>query len=51
MRAGDDVLAAVAAAEDPIELVAVHDDRMAEAVAGRAPVVVSGHFHENRAGS
>jgi hypothetical protein len=26
--------------------VAVHDDRMTEAVAGHVPVVISGHFHE-----
>jgi predicted phosphodiesterase len=36
-------------ATDPVEVVAVHDDRMAEAVAGLVPVVVSGHFHETRA--
>lgn len=47
--AGDEILSAMTTADDPIELVAVHDDRMAEAVAGRVPVVVSGHFHENRA--
>lgn len=29
----------------PPDIVAVHDDRMAEAVAGRVPLVVSGHFH------
>jgi predicted phosphodiesterase len=27
------------------DIVAVHDDRMAESVAGRVPLVVSGHFH------
>lgn len=27
-------------------VVAVHDDRMAESVAGRVPVVISGHFHQ-----
>lgn len=32
--------------EDPVDVVAVHDDRMAEAVAGRVPLVISGHFHE-----
>ena len=29
----------------PPDVVAVHDDRMAEPVAGRVPLVVSGHFH------
>jgi predicted phosphodiesterase len=47
-RAGDRI------AEDldsspAVDLVAVHDDRMAEAVAGRVPVVISGHFHETSA--
>jgi hypothetical protein len=27
-------------------VVAVHDDRMAESVAGRVPLVISGHFHK-----
>lgn len=30
----------------PVDIVAVHDDRMAESVAGRVPLVLSGHFHE-----
>jgi hypothetical protein len=29
----------------PPDIVAVHDDRMAESVAGVVPLVVSGHFH------
>jgi predicted MPP superfamily phosphohydrolase len=33
-------------AGDPPAIVAVHDDRMAEAVAGLVPLVLSGHFHE-----
>ena len=33
----------------PVDIVAVHDDRMAEAVAGRVPLVVSGHFHQTGA--
>ncbi len=37
------------ASEQPVDVVAVHDDRMAEAVAGRVPVVISGHFHETTA--
>jgi predicted phosphodiesterase len=31
--------------EVPPDVIAVHDDRMAEALAGRIPLVVSGHFH------
>jgi predicted phosphodiesterase len=30
----------------PPDVVAVHDDRMAAAVAGAVPLVVSGHFHQ-----
>lgn len=30
----------------PPDIVAVHDDRMAEAVAGYTPLVISGHFHK-----
>jgi predicted phosphodiesterase len=30
------------------DLVLVHDDRMADDAAGLVPLVVSGHFHENR---
>ena len=33
----------------PSTSIAVHDDRMAEAVAGRVPLVISGHFHETTA--
>ncbi len=33
----------------PVDIVAVHDDRMAEAVAGRVPLVLSGHFHQEQA--
>jgi predicted phosphodiesterase len=35
--------------ERPPDIVAVHDDRMAEAVAGTVPLVVSGHFHQQSA--
>jgi predicted MPP superfamily phosphohydrolase len=35
--------------DDPVDLVAVHDDRMTETVVGRVPLVISGHFHETRA--
>ncbi|MGZ4108687.1 MAG: metallophosphoesterase family protein [Actinomycetota bacterium] len=30
----------------PVDIIAVHDDRMAEAAAGRVPLVLSGHFHQ-----
>jgi predicted phosphodiesterase len=30
----------------PPDIVAVHDDRMAEAAAGYTPLVISGHFHK-----
>lgn len=30
----------------PPDIVAVHDDRMVEELAGQAPLVISGHFHE-----
>jgi len=35
--------------DEPPAIVAVHDDRMVEALAGRFPLVISGHFHETRA--
>jgi predicted phosphodiesterase len=37
------------AALPPVDILAVHDDRMAEAAAGRIPLVLSGHFHEEEA--
>lgn len=46
---GPEILEGVETSERPVDLVAVHDDRMAEAVAGYAPDVISGHFHETRA--
>ena len=49
-RAAGEVIAAdLDLAVEPVDLVAVHDDRMAEAIAGRVPLVVSGHFHDTRA--
>jgi predicted phosphodiesterase len=56
----DDVFAARVRAEGPrvladvqeqprVDIVAVHDDRMAEAVAGYVPLVLSGHFHREEA--
>jgi predicted phosphodiesterase len=47
--AGEVVLADLDVATEPIDVVAVHDDRMAEAVAGRVPLVLSGHFHRTDA--
>ena len=50
MAGADPVVAKdVDALQDPPDLVAVHDDRMAESVAGRVPLVISGHFHETSA--
>jgi predicted phosphodiesterase len=43
--AGARVAAAIAGLSVPPDIVAVHDDRMAQSVAGRVPLVVSGHFH------
>jgi len=42
---GFHILDAVSSLRAPPDIVAVHDDRMAEAVAGYVPLVVSGHFH------
>jgi len=38
----------VAALPTPPDIVAVHDDRMAQSVAGSVPLVISGHFHITR---
>jgi predicted phosphodiesterase len=46
--AAERVLADVAALPEPPDVVLVHDDRMAEGLAGLVPLVVSGHFHEAR---
>jgi predicted phosphodiesterase len=42
---GPRILADVQNMPRPPDVIAVHDDRMAEAVAGVAPLVISGHFH------
>jgi predicted phosphodiesterase len=42
---GPTVAADIAALPAAPTVVAVHDERMADAVAGQVPVVVSGHFH------
>jgi hypothetical protein len=38
----------ISALPEPPDAVLVHDDRMAEEAAGRVPLVLSGHFHEDR---
>src|SRR5439155_10060903 len=43
--AGPRILSGVSGLRTPPDIVAVHDDRMAEAVAGSVPFVASGHFH------
>jgi predicted phosphodiesterase len=47
--AAEQVLEDVGALPEVPDIVAVHDDRMAATLAGLVPLVVSGHFHENRA--
>ena len=44
--AGPGILFDVSRLSHPPDIVAVHDDRMAETVAGHAPLVISGHFHQ-----
>ncbi len=48
--AGPRILADVESAARPPDLVAVHDERMAETVAGQVPLVISGHFHRDAVG-
>lgn len=45
-QAGAELAEELASGGEPPDIVAVHDDRMAEAAAGLVPLVVSGHFHE-----
>jgi predicted MPP superfamily phosphohydrolase len=47
--AGDVIAADLDQIDEPVDVIAVHDDRMAEAVAGRVPLVISGHFHATNA--
>ena len=47
--AGPVIAQDLAALDEPPDILAVHDDRMAEAVAGEVPLVISGHFHETTA--
>jgi predicted MPP superfamily phosphohydrolase len=44
---GPRVVDDITALPSPPDIVAVHDDRMAEGAAGLVPLVASGHFHEN----
>jgi predicted phosphodiesterase len=46
--AAERVAADVGALVEPPDIVLVHDDRMAAGVAGMVPLVLSGHFHDNR---
>ena len=46
--AAERVAADVSALPEPPDIVLVHDDRMAARAAGMVPLVLSGHFHENR---
>lgn len=46
---GEVIAADLEASDEPVDVVAVHDDRMAEAVAGDVSLVISGHFHETAA--
>jgi predicted phosphodiesterase len=45
-QVGAELAEELASGGEPPDIVAVHDDRMAEAAAGLVPLVVSGHFHE-----
>jgi predicted phosphodiesterase len=45
-KAGEQVVADLRELPEPPDILAVHDDRMAEEIAGLAPLVLSGHFHE-----
>jgi predicted phosphodiesterase len=47
--AGEQALEDVEQLERAPDIVAVHDERMAETLAGRIPLVLSGHFHEEKA--
>ena len=49
LSSGAEIGRALDGADEPFDVVVVHDDRMAEAVAGRVPLVISGHFHETSA--
>ena len=46
---GPRIVRDVTALPQPPDIVAVHDDRMAEDAAGFVPLIAGGHFHENSA--
>lgn len=46
--AAERVTADVSALPEPPDIVLVHDDRMASGITGTVPLVLSGHFHNNR---
>jgi hypothetical protein len=46
VRSAGETLAEDIGTEGSVDILAVHDDRMAEASAGLVPLVLSGHFHE-----
>jgi hypothetical protein len=46
--ASEEVLGDVGALPEPPDIVMVHDDRMAAGLPGLVPLVLAGHFHENR---
>ena len=46
---GPRIVRDVASLPRPPDIVAVHDDRMAEDAAGLVPLIAGGHFHENTA--
>lgn len=48
-RAAVPVAEDLAALDPPADILAVHDDRMAEASVGLVPLVLSGHFHRDGA--
>jgi predicted phosphodiesterase len=45
-REGESLAARVDGLDAPADVLLVHDGRMAEASAGRVPLVLSGHFHD-----
>jgi predicted MPP superfamily phosphohydrolase len=47
--AGEALTSRIVVLGSPPDLVAIHDDRMADPWAGLVPLVVSGHFHEGEA--
>ena len=46
--AGEELLAALAAEPEPVDVVLVHEAALSEAVVGEVPLVLTGHAHERR---